>query len=199
MEPISTFRPRNAIRFNESIGTMPPMLTFTPHRRRDGFTLIELILVVAIIAIIAGTIFVALDPGKRLHVSRNSRRWSDVTSIVKAIKTYEVDNAALPGSIDSAEGTIQMLGTASGSDCPPATCEVAGVAQTFPGSACTIDLATALKPYLKSIPMDPQATSDANTRYYVNRENGVVWVGACDSEGEGNAGTGTPPTILVSQ
>lgn len=175
------------------------MQNTTPIRKRDGFTLIELIVVVAIIAIIAGTIFVALDPGKRLHVSRNSRRWADATSVVKAIKMYEADNASMPGSIDTASGSIQMLGTNASTGCPPPSCTVGGVSQTFPVSGCLVDLSSTLRPYLKAIPTDPVSGTGGNTRYYVNRDNGVVWVGACNSEGEGSGGAGTGPSILVSQ
>ena len=37
-----------------------------------GFTMVELIIVIAIIAILAAGIFVAIDPAKRLHEARNS-------------------------------------------------------------------------------------------------------------------------------
>ncbi len=163
-------------------------------RRLAGFTLIELIVVVAIIAIIAATVFVALDPGKRLHVSRNSRRWSDVTTVIKAVKLYEADNASLPAAIDAVPATVQMLGSTV--TCPPPACT--GV--TFPGSNCTIDLSSTLRSYLKAMPIDPTSGSGAgNTRYYVNASGSVLTVGACNAEGEGSGGSGTAPTITVSQ
>jgi len=163
-------------------------------RRLPGFTLIELIVVVAIIAIIAATVFVALDPGKRLHVSRNSRRWADVTTIAKAVKLYEADNAIAPALINNTGATVQMLGT--GVTCPPTACT--GV--SFPATNCTINIATTLRAYLKSIPLDPTTGTAANTRYYVNMSGSVLTVGSCDSENEGPGGTGgSTPTIRVSQ
>ncbi len=169
------------------------MTTFQSVKLRKGFTLIELIIVVAIIAIIAATVFVALDPGKRLHVSRNSRRWADVTAVAKAVRLYETDNAGLPSGIDLDASSVQMLGTASA--CPPADCT--GV--TFPGSNCFVSLTSDLSTYLKGIPLDPLNGTDSNTRYYVNRNGGVITVGACDAEGESAGGSGTAPTISVSQ
>ncbi|MEI8230146.1 MAG: prepilin-type N-terminal cleavage/methylation domain-containing protein [Candidatus Peregrinibacteria bacterium] len=178
----------------------------TTHRKRDGFTLIELIVVVAIIAIIAGTIFVAIDPGKRLHVSRNARRWADSTTIVKAVKLYEADNSTIPSSIDTASGSLQMLGTNTAGACPATasaagSCVVGGITMTFPASNCIIDLTSTLRPYLKGIPLDPGTLATAGTtRYFVNRDNGVVWAGSCDAEAEGPGGVGgTTPTVQVSQ
>ena len=46
-----------------------------------GFTLVELIIVIAIIAILAAAIFVAIDPARRLNEARNARRSSDITNV----------------------------------------------------------------------------------------------------------------------
>ncbi|MBN1258340.1 prepilin-type N-terminal cleavage/methylation domain-containing protein, partial [Candidatus Peregrinibacteria bacterium] len=43
---------------------------------KKAFTLLELIIVIAVIAILAAAIFVAVDPARRLHEARNARRWS---------------------------------------------------------------------------------------------------------------------------
>ncbi|MBI5421937.1 prepilin-type N-terminal cleavage/methylation domain-containing protein, partial [Candidatus Peregrinibacteria bacterium] len=58
----------------------------------QGFTLIELIIVIAIIAILAAAIFVAIDPARRLHESRNATRSNDVATILEAVKTYPADH-----------------------------------------------------------------------------------------------------------
>ena len=163
---------------------------------RRGFTLIELIIVVAIIAIIAAAVFTALDPAKRLHASRNGRRWSDVTAVLGAIKTYQTDNGgSLPSSIDTASGSVQFLGTSVGT-CGSLTC----VGQTVVSSSCGADFTSTLRPYLKSIPTDPSTGNASNTRYYVNQDAyGIVSVGACDAEGESSGGGGTAPTVQVTQ
>ena len=57
-----------------------------------------------------------------------------------------------------------------------------------------------VRPYMKKMPEDPKTGSEADTRYFVNKdEYGIVTVGACDEEGEDRGGNGTPPAIEVSR
>lgn len=67
---------------------------------KKGFTLIELLIVVAIIAILAIIIIVAINPGKMLAKSRDSQRFSDVTSIATAINLYLADAKDFTGIIE---------------------------------------------------------------------------------------------------
>lgn len=60
--------------------------------KKKGFTLVEMLLVIAIIAIIASVIFVALDPLKRFKDSRDSKRITDVSALIGAIKLNQIDN-----------------------------------------------------------------------------------------------------------
>ncbi len=162
---------------------------------RPGFTLIELIIVVAIIAIVAATIFVALDPAKQLHAARNSTRWADVTSILNGIKKYQFDHDGALPAIDSNTGSVQIVGANVGT-CGAVTCGKHPVAST----GCGLDLSSALRPYMKKLPSDPNTGTERNTRYYVNKdEYALVSVGACDSEGQEAGGGGTPPDIELTR
>ena len=60
---------------------------------KKGFTLIELIIVVAIIALLAAATFVAVNPAKRIGEAQDAQRWSDVTAIADAYMKYAVDNS----------------------------------------------------------------------------------------------------------
>jgi len=146
-------------------------------RKKSGFTLIELLVVIAIIAVLAVVVFVALDPAKRFKDARDSRRTSDVNTILTAVHTAIVDNkGSLPSGLTAGMSEAQ-LGTAA-SDCAVVTagCNVAT-------TAC-LDLSTPLVKYLKTVPIDPSLTSASTKTNYsvVVDANGIVTVKACGAE-----------------
>ncbi len=139
--------------------------------KESGFTLIEVLVVIMIIATLSTVVYVALNPAGRLQDARNARRFNDVNSILTAVHEYVVDNKGmLPAGVGLTEAT---LGTAT-SGCN-ATC-------TGAATAC-VDLSTDLAKYLKSMPMDPLNGTATVTNYSVVRDaNGIVTVKACDAE-----------------
>ena len=146
-------------------------------QKQSGFTLLEILLVVAAIGILAGIVIVALNPAKQLGDTRNAERRSDVNSILNAVQQYAIDNnGSLPSSIDSTTGSSQVLGTAgSGAD---STCTATTTV------AAAVDLSSDLVPtYIVEIPIDPSTGTAANSDYYINQDaNGRIVVGACDPE-----------------
>lgn len=77
--------------------------------RNKAFVLIEILLVVAAIAILAGIVILALNPSKQLAETRNSERSSDIRSIIDALYQYSIDhNGDFPGDINS---NLKMIGT----------------------------------------------------------------------------------------
>ncbi len=85
------------------------------RNQKKGFTLIELIIVVSVLALLSAFVFVAVDPGRRFEEARNSARWLDVQSLADALKLYQLDHDGdFPAGID---GSLRMIGTAdSGCD-----------------------------------------------------------------------------------
>jgi type II secretory pathway pseudopilin PulG len=76
-----------------------------------GFTLLTTLIVVSIIALLASVVVVAVDPVRRFAELRNSRRWSDIRSIVDAVYLYTNDHLAYPPGLDE---NLHQLGTATG-------------------------------------------------------------------------------------
>ena len=144
-------------------------------KQHKGFTLMEILLVIGLLAVLAVVVFVALDPAKRFQDTRNARRTTDIQNILSAVHTYVNDTkGTFPAAITTTE---KQIGTAA-TGCAIATggCVVAGATDC-------VDLGTALGSYLKSLPVDPNGTA-ALTGYSIVRDvNNMVTVRACNAEG----------------
>ena len=119
---------------------------------QKGFTLIEILLVVAAIAILAGIVIVAINPGKQLGDTRNAQRRSDVTTLLNAAYQYSIDNnGVLPASITASTTEVCASGAAS----------------------CVgfVDLSVLSLngKYLTAIPQDPQKVSVNGNGYTISK------------------------------
>jgi len=63
---------------------------------KKGVTLIELILVVAILGLMSTTVVIAANPAKRLAQARDATRKNDIGQIVNALISYEVFSGKYP-------------------------------------------------------------------------------------------------------
>lgn len=133
-------------------------------KSNKGFTLIEILLVVAAIAILAGIVILAINPNKQLGDTRNAQRRADVTTILNAAYQYSIDNGSLPAGIDTSSKEVCKTG---------GTCT--GLADLSP--------LTSLEKYLTSIPLDPTGSSTNGTGYYIVKSaNNRVTVSAPSAE-----------------
>jgi type IV pilus assembly protein PilA len=119
---------------------------------QKGFTLIEILLVVAAIAILAGIVIVAINPGKQLGDTRNAQRKSDVNTILNAVSQYAIDNnGILPAGITTSLGEI---------------CQ-SGVATTSCTGLVDLSVLTDNGKYIVAIPIEPQATTTNGAGYRI--------------------------------
>ena len=129
--------------------------------KKAGFTLLEILLVVGIIAILAGIVILAINPTKQLGDARNAQRRSDVLTILNGIYQYSLDN----------NGTLPTLASSN-------TCDASGTDVSSLYGA----LVTASSTYLTAIPHDPSVTDPGQNvttgsgYYAVKMTNGRVTV-----------------------
>ncbi len=136
-------------------------------KNKKGFTLLEILLVVAAIAILAGIVILAINPTKQLGDTRNSQRRIDVNTILNAVYQYAIDNnGTLPTAIVSTTPTYGI-------------CKSSPTATT---SCIDLSVLTTNEKYLVSIPTDPSGvinTNDSNYRIQKTANGRVtVWANA---------------------
>jgi prepilin-type N-terminal cleavage/methylation domain-containing protein len=134
---------------------------------QKGFTLIEILVVIGIIAILAAVVIVAINPGRQFAQARDSQRVSNIESILNAVGQRIADNKG------------SFAGTLNGVTCP-----------TIPGSTTTIatsggvDFSCLTPTYMQQLPFDPTSGSTGNTGYVVRQDTatGRIWIAATTTE-----------------
>lgn len=133
-------------------------------KRRAGFTLIELIIVIGIVAVLAAIVIIAVNPARQLAQARNTQRRSDISAIYDALMQYGTEHmGTLPSNITE---RMKIIGTSGGGN--------------------YIDLNSELVPdYISSIPHDPLGSSgDTKYRAYLNNRNRLTVVAANSELGD---------------
>lgn len=127
---------------------------------RKGFTLIELILVAAIVGIFATAILAVVNPSQQVLKANDGRRKSDLNQIQRGLEAYYQDNGRYP------QASSQKIYTTQ-----------------------TINWGTSWQPYMNVLPKDPTSSrsyiyyvsSDGQSYVvYASLERGTVDPQACN-------------------
>lgn len=122
----------------------------TKINKKAGFTLVELLVVIGILAVLTAVVLVAVNPGRQLAQARDTQRRADVNTVITAITAYMADpvnNGQLPaGLVNLCTATPHVIGSGAGN----------------------LDLGAVLAPtYVAAMPTDPTGGTDADTGYTV--------------------------------
>jgi prepilin-type N-terminal cleavage/methylation domain-containing protein len=130
---------------------------------KKGFTLIELVIVIGILAILATTVVLILNPAQILAQARDSQRMSDLSSVKSALALY-LSTAITP--------TLGEIGTCTVSTtCGLSSCTATTTVTAVDGTGWVdVDLTgtTGGSP-LSSLPLDP--TNSATYQYCYDGNN----------------------------
>ncbi len=114
-------------------------------KRQKGFTLLELLIVMALIAILVGIVIAALNPGRQFSLARNSRRWAHLNAIMNGVSANMAENNGVFTCAGEAAGIPAVAQSMRNDDADPATNEY--------------DIAPCLvTEYLSQMPFDPSTT-----------------------------------------
>lgn len=105
-----------------------------------GFTLIELVVAIGILAILAVFLIASLNPIQQFEKARDAQRKSDLTQIKRALEQYYQDHGSYPASNASYQIT------------------------DFNGNAVVWGGSAGWQPYMNLVPQDP--SSDRKYVYY---------------------------------
>lgn len=112
---------------------LKPFQNSMKNTKKGGFTLIEILIVIGIIAVLAAIVLVAVNPARQFAQANNAQRLSNVNAILNAVGQYNVDK----------RGDVSALNI-------PATADDIG------GGTGEVDLCALVPKYIPALPVDPK-------------------------------------------
>ena len=126
--------------------------------KSKGFTLIEILVVIGIIAILAAIVVIAINPAKQFAQARNTQRQAGVNSILNAVGQRLADNkGTFEGTFATTEHCDEIPTVATNITSADGTAALGGPAGGSANLGCLIPT------YISTLPSEPIAGGDAFT------------------------------------
>lgn len=155
-----------------------------------GFTLIEILIVIGILAILTTIVLVAVNPGRQFAQARNTQRNANIAAILNAVSNRVVDNR----------------GVFEGQDCsaiPTTTKKISSAQEDYDLRKCLVPI------YIPEIPHDPvggfnNCTSPACpqeyfTEYTIVQNNQTKQVTVCAPNAQNESAIGSTEPICITR
>jgi prepilin-type N-terminal cleavage/methylation domain-containing protein len=137
-------------------------MNINKKRGNKGFTLLEILLVIAAIGILAAIVLVAINPNRQIAQARNTVRQADINTIQKAVEQYLIEKGSYPNGITNTYREICNTGSNNNT-------------QGTVSNEC-IDLRELVPDYLASIPVNPSTSTHSGYYAWINDINNKVAV-----------------------
>ena len=125
---------------------------------KSGFTLIEILVVIGLIAILAGIVLIAINPARQFAQARDSQRTSNLNSILNAVGQRMADNKGIFAGSFTINGITYTCGSL-----PTGTAvEIATSTGATPGQ-----LGCLVPTYIPALPTDPSGLTPPGTGYFI--------------------------------
>lgn len=172
--------------------------------KQEGFTLIEILVVIGIIAILAVIVLIAINPAKQFAQSRNTQRTSNVNALSNAVGQRLADNKGVFSGSFAIGGVTYT--------CPDITTLTVGtnykIKVTTPVNSIVgtdVDLGCLTPTYMSSLPFDPSKTgaqwvsaANYNTEYTISRDaNSRITI--CAPEAANESSVPNAATICITR
>jgi type IV pilus assembly protein PilA len=129
-----------------------------------GFTLIEILVVIGLIALLAAIVIVAINPARQFAQGRDTQRTSNLNSILNAVGQRMTDNKGIFA------GTFVISGTTY--TCGPLPSTATDITSTMASDTTTAtgNLGCLAPTYIQALPTDPSGVTAPAIGYQIFQE-----------------------------